>query len=337
MADQEKKIVLVTGGAGFIGSHLCGELLKEGNRVICIDNFSTGHVRNIDPYLRHPDFQFLRLDINEPFDLETFPELEPFKVKFLGVQEIYHMAVPTAIKNFENHRAQTLLTNSVGTRNVLDIAVKYKSRILLGSSSVVYGPRTEAVQMFEEEYSGVVNHLSKRACYDEGKRFAETMFATYADVYGIDARIARIFRAYGPRMALFEGHQIPDFILAALDDQPITINTKEDFKTSLMYVTDLIDGLLRVMRHKENIGPVNIGDDIDVLLKDVAQKVIDMTESSSTIEFKDGMLFLSELGLPVVKKAKETLGWVPVTRLEDGLAKTIDYVRANKILLTSDQ
>ena len=337
MPDEDKKIVLVTGGAGFIGSFLCETLLKEGVRVICIDNFSSGHVRNIDPYLRNPDFQFLRLDINEPFDLESFPELEPFKVKFLGVQEIYHLAIPTAIKNFDKLRAQTLLTNSIGTRNVLEIAVKYRSKILLASSSVVYGGRTKEQIVFKEEYKGVVDHLTPRACYDEGKRFAETMFQTYADVYGIDARIARIFRTYGPRMPLFEGHQIPDFVLNALNGDNLVINGEDTFKTSLVYVTDLVDGLMRLMKVKENIGPINIGDDVDVLLKEVAQKIIDMTESSSKIEFQEQLKFLTELGLPDVSKAKEYLGWVPVVRLEDGLQKSIEYVRANKILLTSGE
>ncbi|MFH1712196.1 MAG: GDP-mannose 4,6-dehydratase [Patescibacteria group bacterium] len=337
MADEEKKIVLVTGGAGFIGSFLCGELLKQGARVICIDDFSTGHVRNIDPFLRHPDFQFLRLDINTPFDLEAFAELEPFKVKYSGIQEIYHMAVPTAIKSFDKYKIQTLLASAVGTRNILDIAVKYKSKVLLSSSSVVYGGRTDLTKVFQEDYRGIVDHMTPRACYDEGRRFAETMFYTYADVYGLDTRIARIFRTYGPRMPLFEGHQIPDFVLNALNGENLVINGNENFMTSLVYVTDVVDGLLRLMVNKENIGPTNIGDDVDVPLKDIAQKIIDMTGSQSQIEYKERMLFLTELGLPDISKAKEKLGWVPVVRLEDGLQKTIDYVRANKILLTSDQ
>ncbi len=334
MAD--KKIVLVTGGAGFIGSFLCGELLKEGNRVICIDDFSTGHVRNIDPYLRNPDFQFLRLDINQPFDLEAFPELEPFKVKFLGVQEIYHLAVPTSVKNFDKYRVQTLYANSIGTGNVLNIAQKYKSKLVLGSTSVIYGNRTAEQVMFDEDYQGKVNHLTPRACYDEGKRFAETMCFTYSDVYGVDTRIARIFRTYGPRMPLFDGHQIPDFVLNALNGQPIVINGDENFKTSMVYVDDLVDGLMKLMSYPENIGPVNIGSNVDLKLVDVAKMIVQMTNSNSKIEFKEEFEFLTELGLPDVKKAKEKLNWLPVVRLEDGLQKTIDYVRANKILLTEE-
>ncbi|MFA6522261.1 MAG: NAD-dependent epimerase/dehydratase family protein [Patescibacteria group bacterium] len=331
---EDKKIVLVTGGAGFIGSFLCEELLRHGNRVICIDNFSTGHVRNIDPYLRNPDFQFLRLDINEPFDLEKFPELEPFKIKFLGIQEIYHLAAPTSIAQFDKFRIQTLLTNSVGTRNILDIAVKYKSKILLGSTSVVYGNRTEEQTVFTETDIGLLNHLTPRACYDEGKKFAETMYFTYEHVYGIDAKIARIFRTYGPRMPLFDGQQIPDFVLRALNGEPLIINGSEDFQTSMVYVNDVVDGLLRLMQAPKGLGPVNLGSDVDLKLTDVAQMIIKMCESKSTIEYEDALEFLTELGVPNIAKAKEQLSWLPLVRLEDGLAKTIDYIRANKILLT---
>ncbi len=335
-AKLEKKVILVTGGAGFIGSFLCGELLKEGNRVICVDNFSTGHVRNIDPYLRHPDFQFLRLDINEPFDLETFPELEPFKVKFHGVQEVYHLATPTSIKNFDQFRAQTLLSNSVGTHHVLEIAVKYKAKALLGSTSVVYGPRTEEKKVFNEEDEGIVKHLTPRACYDEGKRFAETMFYTYEQVYDIDAKIARIFRTYGPRMPLFDGHQVPDYILSALNGDDLVINGDEKFKTSMLYVTDVVDAMIRMMKAPKGLGPVNIGSDVDLNLVDVANQIIEMADSNSKVKFADQLQFLTQIGLPDIAKAKEKLHWMPVVRLEDGLKKTIDYIRANKILLTDE-
>lgn len=336
MEQTEKKVAVVTGGAGFIGSFLCEELLKRGMRVICIDNFSTGYVRNIDPYLRNPDFQFLKLDINEPFDLETFPELEPFKIKFNGVQEIYHLAVPTSIKNFLEFRHMTLLTNSVGTRNVLDVAVKYKAKILLASSSSVYGPRTESRVVFDEEYLGIVDHTNPRACYDEGRRFSETMFFTYQDVFGIDARIARLFRTYGPRMPLFDGHQVPDFILNALNNVDLQINGDEEFQTSFAYVTDVVDGMLRLMAEPKNIGPVNIGSDQDIRVADVAKKIVEMTGSTSKISFAESFAFLAALGLPDIQKAKEYLHWMPVVRMEDGLRKTIDYIEANKILFTED-
>lgn len=331
---DNQKVVLVTGGAGFIGSFLCEELLRQGAKVICVDDFSTGHVRNIEQYLRNPNFQFLRLDINKPFNLESFPELESFKIPFLGIQEIYHLAAPTSVKQFDKLRMSTLLAHSVGTRNVLEIAVKYKSKILLGSSSVVYGGRTEDKIVFEESYQGVVDHLTPRACYDEGKRFAETMFITYGEVHALEVRIARIFRTYGPRMPLFDGHQIPDFILHALNGEPLVINGSEDFKSSLVYVTDVVDGMLRIMKAPYT-GPVNLGSDLDLNLSTVAQKVIDMTGSSAQIEYKESLAFLTEIGLPDIRKAKEELGWMPVVLLDDGLRKTIDYIRANKILLTT--
>ena len=331
---EDKKVAMVTGGAGFIGSFLCGELLKEDYRVICVDNFSTGHVRNIDPFLRNPDFQFLRIDINKPFDLEAFPELIPFKVKFLGVQEIYHLATPTSIKQFDKYRMQTLLTNSVGTHHVLGVAAKYKSKCVLASSSAVYGARSKEKSSFHEEDLGIVNHLTPRSCYDEGKKFAESMFYTYEQVYGIDCKIARIFRTFGPRMPLFDGHQIPDFILAALNNQEIVVSGGEDFMTSMIYATDVVDGLIKLMASPAGIGPVNIGSDVDLKLADVARMIVEMTGSSSTVSYAGELPFLSPLGLPDIQKAKEKLGWLPIVRLQAGLEKTIEYIRVNQLLLT---
>lgn len=336
MPNQEKKIALVTGGAGFIGSFLCAELLKSEYRVICIDDFATGSVHNIDPFLRNVDFQFLRLNINESIDLDRFAELEPFKIPFKGIQEIYHLAVPTSIKNFNTLKEKTLLTSSVGTRNVLDLAVKYKAKILLSSSSVVYGPRKEDTKFFNESDIGCVDHLTPRACYDEGRRFAETMFYTYGEVHGLDYKIARIFRTYGPRMPLFDGQQIPDFVLQALNNEKVVVNGTEEFKTSLVYVTDIIDGMRRLMDYKGEERVMNFGSDQDLKLVDVAQKIIDMTSSTSHITFAQQLAFLSELGLPDISLAKEKLGWLPLVRLEDGLQKTIEYIRANKILLTGE-
>ncbi|MFZ2681933.1 MAG: NAD-dependent epimerase/dehydratase family protein [Patescibacteria group bacterium] len=332
---MDKKTVLVTGGAGFIGSFLCEALLKDGNRVICIDNFSTGHIRNIEPMLRNPDFQFLRLDINEPFDLEGYPELEQFKVKFLGVQEIYHLAMPTAVKGYEQFKLQILLANSVGTRNVLEVAVKYKAKILLASAATVYGSREPDADGVDESELGVVDHLNPRAALNEGKRFAETMFATYADVYGLDAKIARIFRTYGPRMPLFHGHQIPDFVLNILDGKAISVSGDVNTTTSLVYVTDVVDGLLRVMRAEKGIGPVNLGSNVSLKIADVAQKMMTLAESEVNIEYEPHLAHMIPLALPNLRKAHEQLGWLPLVRLEDGLKKTIDYVRANKLLLTN--
>jgi UDP-glucuronate decarboxylase len=329
----EKKNVLVTGGAGFIGSHLCNSLLGEA-KVICIDNFITSHESNIDQLVQNPDFEFLRHDITEPFDLESFPELERFKIQFQGIQEIYHLACPTSPKQFDNYKMQTLDANSVGMKHILDLAVKYKSKFLFTSSAVVYGNRDTQHLVFKEDDRGCSLTTSPRACYDEGKRFAEAMVATYQQVHGIDAKIARIFRTYGPKMRLFDGQMIPDFITDAIDGKELAIYGDENFKTSLSYVSDVIDGIKRLMQAPSDIGPVNIGSDQDVLIRDVAQKIIEMTGSQSDIKYEPPLLFMTEQGLPDITKAKERLSWVPLVRLEDGLQRTIDFTRVQKGVIT---
>ncbi len=330
----EKKNILVTGGAGFIGSHVCEALLRDGHRVICVDNFATSDVKNIDSLLQNQNFRFIRLDVNQPFDLEKSTELAEFKLPFQGIQEIYHLACPTSIKNFDQFKIQTLLSSSIGNYFVLELAKKYRSKILFASSSVVYGSRPDRTAPVLETDQGVMDQLSPRACYDEGKRFSETMFETYAQVHGLDARIARIFRTYGPRMPLFDGQLIPDFILNALDGKDVVLNGGMNFHSALCYVTDIVDGMMRVMKAVEYTGPVNLGSDVDLLLSDVAQKVLDMTQSPSKMVEGEGFAFLSELALPNINRAKE-LGWFPLVRLEDGLRRTIEYLKANKYLLTN--
>lgn len=330
---MEKKNVLVTGGAGFIGSFLCEALLKEGHRVICVDDISTGSLLNIDALLRNPDFQFLRLNINEPFAIESFRELDPFKVKFIGIQEIYHLAMPTSVKNYEAFRMHAVLSNSVGIKHVLDVAVKYKAKFLLASSATIYGSHADH-GMVKEDVLGVFDHLNPRGCFNEGKRFAETMTATYGEVQGIDAKIARIFRTYGPRMPLFHGHQIPDFVLNVLDEEPIVISGDETSATSLTYVTDIVDGMMRLMNAEKGIGPVNIGNDADIAIADIAKKVMDIAGVTVPIRYEPQPPHMIPLALPALQKAREKLGWIPLVRLDDGLRKTLDYIRANKMLLT---
>ena len=330
----EHKNILVTGGAGFIGSHLCEYLLREGHRVICLDNLSTGDAKNIQHLLQHQNFRFMKLDVNEKFDLDSMHELAEFKIPFQGIQEIFHLACPTSIKNFDQYKIQTLLANSLGNYHILDLALKYRAKILLGSSSVVYGFREHHDSFVHEEDLGIVNHLSPRGCYDEGKRFSEAMFETYRQVHSLDIRIARICRTYGPRMPLFDGQLIPDFILNALDGKDLLIYGGLGFRTSFVYVSDLIDGLIRVMNAQNYSGPTNLGSDVDMRLEDVAKLVIQMTESSSSIVPSDAMTFIAELVLPRIDRAKD-LGWFPLVRLEDGLRQTIEYLKANKLLLTS--
>jgi UDP-glucuronate decarboxylase len=328
----EKKNVLVTGGAGFIGSHLCEALLNEA-KVICLDNLLSSSLTNIEHLLKYPDFVFVKHDINEPIDLEKFPELEKFKIKFQGVQEIYHLACPTSPKDFDKYKIETLKANSIGVKNVLDLAVKWHSRILFASSSVVYGPRPGNNVFVSEDYQGSLNHLSPRACYDEGKRFAETMMTTYRDFYGLEIRIARIFRTYGPRVRLGIGEMMPDFIVNALEGRDLVIYGDENFRTSLCNIKDIIDGLLKLMAYPEDPGPVNLGSDADLLLADVARLIIKMTNSKSKIVFEPPLLFMSQLPLPDISKAKEILNWFPLIRLEDGLKEMIDWAIANKHLL----
>lgn len=333
---MEKKNVLVTGGAGFIGSFLCEAILREGHRVICVDDISTGNLLNIDALLRNPDFQFLKFNINEPFQIESFSELDPFKVKFVGIQEIYHLAMPTSVKNYEQFRMHAVLSNSVGMKNILDVAVKYKAKFLLASSATIYGSH-HGDGTIKEDTLGLIDHLNPRGCFNEGKRFAETMTTTYNDVLGIDGKIARIFRTYGPRMPLFHGHQIPDFVLNVLDDAPIMIAGDEKSSTSLTYVTDVVDGLMRLMKTERGIGPVNIGNDADIVIADVARKIMELAGATVPIMYEAQPAHMIPLALPALQKAREKLGWIPLVRLEDGLRKTLDYIRANKLLLTRGQ
>lgn len=325
----DKKNVIVTGGAGFLGSHLCERLLREA-KVICMDDLSNSSIQNIQHLLQYPDFEFIKCDVNHPIDLDSFPELEKFKVRFQGIQEIYHLACPTSPKNFEQKKMNSLWANSSSMIATLDLAVKYRAKYVFGSSSVVYGSPENGHTIFSEEDEGKVNHLSPRACYDEGKRFAETCVATYRQVYGIDAKIARIFTTYGPRMKLRDGLLVPDFILDALDGRNIVIYGNPDTKLSLCFVTDMVDGLLRLMHTGPDVAIVNLGHDTVVTIGEVAEKIIAMIQSPSQIVLEDPLAFLTQKGTPDLRRAKEELGWLPLVRLDDGLRKTIDYAIANK-------
>ena len=325
----EKKNVLVTGGAGFLGSHLCESLLKEA-KVICMDDLSNSNIQNIDHLLQYPNFEFIKYDVNKAIDLSEFDELDKFKIKFQGIQEIYHLACPTSPKNFEELKLHSLWSNSRAMLNTLDLAVKHRAKYTFASSSVVYGPTREGHRVFKEDDEGIVNHLSPRGCYDEGKRFAETCVETYRQVYGLDAKIGRVFSTYGARMKLRDGLLVPDFILDALEGKDLVIYGDGDMDQSLCYVTDMIDGLIRLMRAEPETYLVNLGHDKIFKMNDVANKIIEMTNSSSKIKYEDPLVFLTPKGSPDLTRAKEELGWIPLIRLEDGLQKTIDYTIANK-------
>jgi UDP-glucuronate decarboxylase len=311
-----------------MGSHLCERLLKEAN-VICLDDFSNSSPKNIEHLLQYPDFEFIKYDVNKPIDLNAFDELDKFKVKYQGIQEIYHLACPTSPKDFEKLKMQSLWANSSAMINTLDLAVKYKARYIFTSSAVVYGDNFEGDKI-KEDFHGVVNHLTPRACYDEGKRFAETCVETYRQVHGIDAKIARVFTTYGPRMRLFEGQLIPDFIINALDGKNLVVYGDETMSTSLCYITDMIDGLVRLMSAGPELNIVNLGGDKVLKYTDVANIIIKLTGSKSKVVFEPPLVFLTKKSQPDLLRAKESLGWMPLIRLEDGLQKAIDYTVANK-------
>lgn len=332
----ERKNVLVTGGAGFIGSHLCEQLVREA-KVICVDDFSNSGPNNISHLLQYPNFEFINHDINQPLDLTKFDELEKFKVKFQGVQEVYHLACPTNPKEFENLKMKALWANSAAMLNTLDLAVHYHAKYVFTSSAVVYGPSTPVKKFFSENDLGTFNHLSERACFDEGKRFAETCVETYRQVNGLDAKIARVFSTYGPKMRLFEKQLIADFIIDALEGRDLVIYGDKSFATSLCYISDMIDGLVRLMAAGPEVKLVNLGGDHSVPYADAAAMIIKLTGSKSKIRFEPPMLFLTPKGLPKLDYAKSVLSWMPLVRLEDGLQKAIDFVMANKEALLFDE
>lgn len=329
----EKKNVLVTGGAGFLGSHLCERLLKEAN-VICMDDFSNSNIHNIDHLLQYPNFELIKYDATLPIDLSQFVELEKFKMKFQGLQEIYHLACPTSPKNFESLRLQSLKANSNAMISSLDLAVKHRAKYVFASSSVVYGNPESGREVYSESHEGIVDHLSPRASYDEGKRFAETCVETYRQVYGIDAKIARIFTTYGPRMKLRDGLLIPDFIVDALEGRDLVIYGDETLEQTICYVSDMIDGLVRLMKAAPNVSVVNLGSERVIRMVDIANMIIQMTGSPSQVIFEDELLFLTKKATPDISRAKNELGWLPLVRVEDGLKKTIDFTIANKEMLS---
>lgn len=328
----DKKNVLVAGGAGFVGSHLCDELIKTC-KVICVDNFVTGSEKNIDHLLSNPDFAFINYDLSNPLNLESVKELEKFKIQFQGVQEIYNLACPMSPRNFLNNRITTLDANSLVMRNLLDLAVKNGAKFLHFSSSVVYGARdvNNVGHKVKETELGLIDNLSDRSCYDEGKRFAETMTKCYRDVYKVDAKIIRLFRVYGPRMSMDDDQLIPDLISAALDNKDLIIPGDRNFSSSFCYVEDAVDAALKIMS-SDIAGPINIGSDVDVNLTDLAQMIIKETESTSQINYSDSHLFMTELLLPDIYQARNELGWMPIVTLENGIKKTIFSLQANNRL-----
>ncbi len=328
----EKKNILVTGGAGFIGSHLCDRLVETA-KVICVDNFVSSNQSNIDHLLQNPNFEFINHDITKPLNLLDYEELAGFRVEFQGVQEIYHLACPTSPKHFEDVQVQTLDANTLGVKNMLELAKEYNAKFLQASSSVVYGSRKQEDPYFFENFIGTIDQTTPRAVYDLGKKFAESMVITYNRAYNLRTRIARIFRTYGPRMKLDDGRMLPDFIVNTLKGEELVIYGDESFSTSLCYVSDMVDGLVRMMESNAPHLLLNLGSDQDLPLVEVGNKIIELTGSSSKIRYESPLMFMSPLGLPIITSAKDELGWIPITTLERGLQKTIDFAKAERSLI----
>ena len=303
--------VLVTGGAGFIGSHLCELLVKANHEVICLDNYFTGSKKNVYPLLGRPGFEVIRHDIINPIDLE--------------VDQIYNLACPASPVFYQLNPVRTIQANVLGVTNMLELAKRTKARILQASTSEVYGDPTIHPQ--REDYWGNVNPIGVRSCYDEGKRVAEALMMDYHRQFGVDIRIVRIFNTYGPRMALNDGRVVSNFIVQALQGEDITIYGKGEQTRSFCYVSDLVAGLIAMMNVADFRGPVNLGNPGEFTILSLAEKVIKMTTSPSKLVFKDLPSDDPVRRKPDISLAKEKLGWAPTIDIDAGLVRTIEYFR----------
>ena len=305
-----KKKVLVTGGAGFLGSHLCERLLQEGNEVVCLDNYFTGQKQNVVHLLKNPYFELIRHDVTMPF--------------FIEVDEIYNLACPASPIHYQYNAIKTMKTSVLGAINMLGLAKRIKARILQSSTSEVYGdpdihPQTES-------YWGHVNPIGPRACYDEGKRAAETLFVNYNKQNNVSIKIIRIFNTYGPRMHPNDGRVVSNFIVQALKGEDITIYGDGQQTRSFQYVDDLIEGMLRMMASREEFtGPVNLGNPVEFTIAQLADQVIRLTNSKSKIVRMPLPPDDPTQRQPDISLAKKELNWEPHIPLEDGLKKTISF------------
>lgn len=329
----EKKNVLVAGGAGFIGSHLCAELVKSA-RVICVDNFLTGSEENIHQLLQNPEFKFLRHDVTQPLDLEAFPELKPFRVAFQGVQEVYNLACPASPKDYSRLPVETLLANGFGTKNLLDLAAKYQGTFVHLSSSAVYGEPTTDQPIAETNW-GLVDPIGPRSSYAEGKRFAESLVMHSAARFDLDVKILRVFNTYGPKMKLTDGRMIPDFIASAIQGNNLVIHGDQDSMSTFNFISDLIEAILKTTGSAVR-GPINIGSPEPKRVAEVAELVIKLAGSSSKVVYQPPTPHMSKQLVPDISLAKEKLGWFPVVPLEDGLKRTIDFLKGSRVLRLED-
>ena len=307
---EQRKRVLVTGGAGFLGSHLCDRLLAAGHEVLCVDNLFTGSKRNIEHLHGHPRFEFIRHDV-------TFP-------LYVEVDQIFNLACPASPIHYQQDPVQTTKTSVHGAINVLGLAKRLQCRILQASTSEVYGD--PAVHPQTEDYWGHVNPIGPRSCYDEGKRCAETLFFDYHRLHKLDIKVARIFNTYGPRMHRNDGRVVSNFIVQALTGEPITIYGEGQQTRAFCYVDDLLEALLRLMASPSGIlGPINIGNPAEFTIAELARKIIELTGSRSKIVYKPLPVDDPMQRRPDIRQAEALLGWRPRTDLETGLRKTIQY------------
>lgn len=306
------KRILVTGGAGFLGSHLCERLLNEGNEVICLDNYFTGNKRNIVHLMDNPYFEVIRHDITSPFYIE--------------VDEIYNLACPASPIHYQYNPIKTVKTSVMGAINMLGLAKRINAKVLQASTSEVYGDPTVHPQ--PEEYWGNVNPNGIRSCYDEGKRCAETLFFDYHRQNHVKIKVVRIFNTYGPHMHPNDGRVVSNFIMQALRGEDITIYGTGEQTRSFCYCDDLIEGLIRMMNTGNDIiGPINLGNPNEFTIKQLAELVIELTGSKSKIIYQPAAQDDPQQRQPVIDKAKQILGWQPTVQLREGLAKTIEYFK----------
>jgi len=304
------KKILVTGGAGFLGSHLCERLVKEGHHVLCVDNYFTGSKTNVHHLLSYPNFEILRQDVCFPLYVE--------------VDEIYNLACPASPKYYQQDPIQTTKTSIIGAYNLLGLAKRTGAKILQASTSEIYGD--PEIHPQPEEYWGNVNPIGIRSCYDEGKRAAETLFFDYHRQHGVRIKVMRIFNTYGPAMAADDGRVVSNFIVQALRGDDITIYGDGTQTRSFCYVDDLIEGMCRLMNSNDSItGPINIGNPNEFTIADLAENVIRLTQSKSKIITMPLPKDDPKQRQPNITKAKELLGWEPTTQLELGLERTIEY------------
>ena len=310
------KRILVTGGAGFLGSHLCERLVADGHDVVCVDNFFTSQKSNVAHLLAQPNFELLRHDVIHPLWLE--------------VDEIYNLACPAAPGHYQYNPIKTMKTSVMGAINLLGMAKRCRAKILQASTSEVYGD--PEVHPQPESYRGSVNPIGPRACYDEGKRAAETLFMDYHRANGVNVRIVRIFNTYGPRMHPFDGRVVSNFIRQALAGEPITIFGSGAQTRSFCYRDDLVEGMIRMMNGPDDfVGPVNIGNPGEFTIRQLAELTLEMTGSKSQLIEKPLPVDDPERRRPDITLAKAKLGWEPQVPLRDGLRKTIDWFRSVKI------